>query len=81
MTDSGLEEGQYKFYLAFENHNCQDYITEKFFNVIRRGDIVPVVMGATKEAYNLFGPPGSFIHVDDFAGPAELGGYKVQIYV
>ena len=21
----------YKFYLAFENSNCQDYISEKFF--------------------------------------------------
>ena len=47
---------QYKFYLAFENSNCQDYITEKFFNPLRRGDMIPVVMGASKDAYNLYGP-------------------------
>ncbi len=26
---------EYKFYLAFENSNCQYYITEKFFNALR----------------------------------------------
>ncbi len=27
-----LLEKDYKFYLAFENSNCLDYITEKFWN-------------------------------------------------
>lgn len=35
----------YKFYLAFENSNCKDYITEKFFvNALNR-NILPIVMG------------------------------------
>lgn len=35
---------EYKFYLAFENSFCKDYITEKFFETLRF-EIVPVVMG------------------------------------
>ena len=66
-------EEDYKFYLAFENHNCVDYITEKFFLVLHNRHTVPVVMGASKDAYDLFGPKGSYIHVDDFSGPADLG--------
>jgi hypothetical protein len=34
----------YKFYFAFENSYCQDYITEKFFDILKF-NIVPVVMG------------------------------------
>jgi len=57
LSDGDIpSEDQYKFYLAFENSNCDDYITEKFFNYIRNGKVVPVVMGAKPEAYRLFGP-------------------------
>lgn len=35
---------QFKFFLAFENSICQDYITEKFYYTLRH-DIVPVVLG------------------------------------
>ena len=41
--------GQYKFYLSFENALCDDYATEKFFNVIRELPTVPIAMGETRE--------------------------------
>ncbi|BHF67890.1 Alpha-(1,3)-fucosyltransferase 7 [Sparganum proliferum] len=66
---------KYKFYLAFENSNCEDYITEKFFENALKHDMVPVVMGAPRESYCALAPPNSFIHVDDFSSPAELADY------
>ncbi len=40
-----VEKGtaSFKFYLAFENALCKDYVTEKFFS--RVGHILPVVKG------------------------------------
>ncbi|OXA64510.1 Glycoprotein 3-alpha-L-fucosyltransferase A [Folsomia candida] len=65
----------YKFYLAFENCNCEDYVTEKFFMTAILNGIVPVVMGPSRQSYESFAPPSSFIHVDDFASPKELAQY------
>lgn len=35
---------EYKFYLAYENSVCKEYITEKFFHILRY-NIIPVVLG------------------------------------
>ncbi len=65
----------YKFYLAFENVNCKDYITEKFFDNALKHDIVPIVMGASQEQYKQVAPLNSYIHVEDFDSPKELAAY------
>lgn len=65
----------YKFYLAFENSNCKDYITEKFFvNGLGR-DVIPIVLGAKPEDYRRSAPYHSYIHVEDFETPKELAEY------
>ncbi|XP_039294383.1 LOW QUALITY PROTEIN: glycoprotein 3-alpha-L-fucosyltransferase A [Nilaparvata lugens] len=69
----------YKFYLAFENSNCREYITEKFFENSLRHKVIPIVMGAPKEDYLLVAPKNSFIHVEDFDSPADLAAYLHRI--
>ncbi|XP_050302319.1 glycoprotein 3-alpha-L-fucosyltransferase A-like [Anthonomus grandis grandis] len=70
-----LLESDYKFYFAFENSNCRDYITEKLFVNGLGHDVLPIVMGARPEDYQKSTPEGSYIHVDEFAGPEELAEY------
>ena len=65
---------KYKFYLAFENSNCADYITEKFWGNLQN-NILPIVMGPSIQDYEAVAPPKSFIHVDSFDGPADLARY------
>ncbi|XP_035691978.1 alpha-(1,3)-fucosyltransferase 7-like [Branchiostoma floridae] len=65
----------YKFYLAFENFRCVEYITEKFWHNSLDYDVVPVVLGAQKGDYERVAPPNSFIHVDDFGSPEALANY------
>lgn len=70
---------RYKFYLAFENSNCREYITEKLWWNAYHKEVVPVVMGATREEYARLAPPHSFIHVEDFKGPEDLARYLVYL--
>ena len=78
-SQEGNQLSQYKFYIAFENSKCPEYVTEKLYKIINSDFLdnppVPIVMGPDKAWYNQHLPEKSFIHVDDFADPEELGRY------
>jgi alpha-1,3-fucosyltransferase len=64
-------ETKYKFYLSFENSICDDYVTEKFFEIMNH-DIVPVVYGGAN--YSLIAPPHSYIDALQYT-PETLAQY------
>ncbi|PNF39384.1 hypothetical protein B7P43_G13648 [Cryptotermes secundus] len=69
----------YKFYLAFENGDCREYITEKaWWNAYHKG-AVPVIMGASLEDCVRLLPPKSYIHVRNFSSPASLARYLLYL--
>lgn len=76
-----MVEKEYFFYLGFENSLCKDYITEKFFNAMKR-NVVPVAMGGvvsegSNDYKDFYKPPDhSFINVvKDYPNPADLAAY------
>jgi Glycosyltransferase family 10 (fucosyltransferase) C-term len=65
---------RYKFYLAFENANCDDYVTEKFWRLLKLG-VVPIVLPDSAVARNrsLYAMnERSVLFADDFESPAAL---------
>ncbi|KAG5320375.1 FUCTA fucosyltransferase, partial [Pseudoatta argentina] len=75
QTCFDMLDEDYKFYLAFENSNCKDYITEKFFVNGLGHNVLPIVMGAHPTDYARSSPYRSYIHVDEFESPKELAEY------
>ncbi|OWA50334.1 putative Glycoprotein 3-alpha-L-fucosyltransferase A [Hypsibius exemplaris] len=61
--------GEYKFYLAFENSICRDYITEKAIRPYAV-DTVPIFLSGAN--YSHMFPTDSFIDVQDFKSPKHL---------
>ena len=72
----------YRFYLAIENSNCDQYISEKLFNALTAG-IVPIVSGppgTNGSGYQQFAPTrNSLIYLDDFPHPRDLAAYLKSI--
>jgi len=66
----------YKFFLAFENSLCQDYITEKFFDAFAVG-MVPVTFGLGD--YAEVAPAGSYINALDFPTVKALTNYLIHL--
>ncbi|XP_012162774.1 uncharacterized protein LOC101451489 [Ceratitis capitata] len=66
----------YKFYLAFEEELCEDYVGENFFKALQ-ARLVPVVFGGAN--YSNFAPPNSYINARDFASMRELAEYLLYL--
>ncbi|CAG2221317.1 unnamed protein product [Mytilus edulis] len=70
--------GDYKFYLAFENSLCEDYVTEKAFRLYQENfNIIPVYRGAPNVKDIL--PAGTFIPALDFKSPKALAVYLKSV--
>jgi len=68
----------YLFHLAFENHNAEDYITEKLWGTFKSGSI-PVYFGAPNIKERL-PHPNSVILASDFALPEDDDDNSTEKY-
>ena len=68
----------YKFYLAFENDLCANYITEKFWRSLDN-DMIPIVLGPPSTDYKRIAPNKSFISVEDYSSLKELADYILYL--
>lgn len=69
----------YKFYLAFENSLCLDYITEKSFKVYSGlVDAIPITRGVGDQ-YKIYLPPNSYINTIDFSTFDALSIYMKKV--
>lgn len=67
---------RYKFFLAFENSYCVDYITEKYWYTPLDHGIIPVVLGSPSYDQQV-AIPGSFINAMDFSSIESLANYML----
>jgi glycoprotein 3-alpha-L-fucosyltransferase len=56
----------YKYYLAFENRNCSDYITEKLWRSLKK-NLIPIVFQPNEDSFIRYSiPTKSFLHLNNF---------------
>ncbi|CAH1801952.1 unnamed protein product, partial [Owenia fusiformis] len=79
MKESFEDYGKnYKFYLALENSDCKDYITEKVWKNAYQNNMIPILRG-TKADYKAVLPPDSYIHMDDFKSTKDLAAHIIKV--
>ena len=71
-----MMDKNYKFYLSFENSVCDDYLTEKYFNIFRY-NVIPVSYSGGK--FSEMSPPHSSINVLDFTSAKALVNYLKKV--
>ena len=71
-----LMEQKYRFYLSFENSLCEDYVTEKFFRILRY-NVIPVTYNGA--AMDKFAPKHSYINALDFKSVSGLAKYLEEV--
>lgn len=76
MHNKTAVQEQYLLYLAFENQNADDYITEKLWGALAAGTL-PVYLGAPNIKDHV--PPNSIVVVDDFPSTKELADYLIRL--
>ena len=80
----------YKFYLAFENSQCNDYISEKYWKIysperLFAAHVVPVVRGAHDTQYKRLtstsrhSSPLAYINADAFKTPRHLAEFLIYL--
>jgi hypothetical protein len=67
---------EYKFYLAFENSFCEDYVTEKFFTYYNL-DVILIVRGGLN--YSNFFDKSTFIDTSDFGSVKQLAIFLKEL--
>ncbi|XP_003385580.1 PREDICTED: alpha-(1,3)-fucosyltransferase 6-like [Amphimedon queenslandica] len=75
VTESHSQIKHSKFFLAFENSLCVDYITEKTYRNAYTNEAVPVILSGANLSNPLIVPPGSYIDASKFKTAKELADY------
>ncbi|XP_060562751.1 glycoprotein 3-alpha-L-fucosyltransferase A-like, partial [Ruditapes philippinarum] len=70
----------YRFYLAFENAFCHQYITEKFYDNFNYDLIMLARGGSPGETKQIF-PKGTFLSTDEFESVEDLANFLKHISV
>ena len=70
---------KHKFYLAFENSFCLDYVTEKLYRNAFANEVVPVILSDVDVNDRSTIPPGSVINALDFPTVKELAEYMKKV--